>query len=340
MGRFATFDAVSLLHRSGPASVWSARSVVGQGGPAEHCLKRVDGTAADATAAEQLLAGASVQQAMAFQSRGWAAVRAMGAAGHGAFCVTDRFPRSAQTIIDGPRRLCSAELRTIFVAVLDALIELQVAYGRPHANLKPSNVLIGPRLRPGQICLTDPCPTGQTVASLSKAPDPKALGRLLFALVTHRPHTAAGWPMKFDEPWRRLGGCGRQWFDLCRSLVHPLGDAAPDLDELMTQVVAIAPGGRRLGRGGRRVATAASLAAALAVAAVAERHAIPRWYATAQRQAMALVRGNRKPFQPAPSAAPPPRHRWDPWTPPRVPAAASAAIVVRPDPRAVPSHHG
>ncbi len=292
MTRHGTFEPVALLHRTPRAAVWSARSCVDAGGPADHCLKRAEGSADDAAAAEELLAGAGVQQAMAFQSPAWAAVRALGAAGHGAFVVTDRFPRSAQTVIDGSRRLSSAELRTVFVAVLDALIELQVAYGRPHGNLKPSNVLIGRRIRAGTVCLTDPAADPTARPSLDRAPDPKAIGRLLYALVTHRPHTAARWPMPFDADWQRLGASGRQWFDLCRSLVHPLGDAAPDLDELMTQVVAIHPDRRRrVRRGVRRALAVGSVAAAVAGVGYAARAPIAGWYDAGRRQLLAAVQG-------------------------------------------------
>ncbi len=334
MARYATFDTVSLLHRSGPTSVWSARSMVDGGGPADHCLKAVRGTADDATAAEQLLAGAGLQQAMAFQCPGWAPVRALGADGHGAFCVTDRYPRSAQTIIDGPARVSSADLRTLVVAILDALIELQVAYNRPHGNLKPSNVLIGRRVRSGQVCLTDPAADPTARPSLTRAPDPKALGRLVYALVTHRPHNTAGWPMRFDDHWHRLGASGRAWFDLCQSLMHPLGDASPDLDELMTRVVALRPDRRRrAARGVRHALVAVPLSVAALAAAYVERVPLAAGTSAAGRQVLALVQSRpaAKPHRPnplVPSAAAHPK----PWFPPPI-----AGRRVPPNPPALAS---
>ena len=293
MQRFGRFDAVSVLSQSPHATVWAARQASTYdvaGGPADHVVKRVELTpdqiaAGDSTAAQRLLVSAALQQAMGFKSVGWAPIYDTGTGGADSYYVAERFPRSAQTLIDGGRHLTSAELRTVLVAIVDALIELQVMYDRPHANLKPTNVLIGERIRAGMICLTDPAAAGDYVPSLTRAPDPRAIGRLLFALVTLRPHTAAPWPLTFDHDWQALGDGGREWFELCQSLMHPRAEASPDLDELMTRLVAIRPTWRRV----RRAVKLAPVAAAVALAAYAGRAPLVRWAAAADQAAAAVL---------------------------------------------------
>ncbi len=146
--------------------------------------------------------------------------------------------------------------------MVDGLLDLDAAYGRPHANLKPTNVLVGEQVRAGQVQLSDPGAVAANVPSLTRAPDPKAVGQLLYALVTHRPHTGARWPLAGGDAWRALGASGKQWFALCESLVNPFSDRLPDLAELRARIGSISPSRRRLpravvavpvaGRGGRR----------------------------------------------------------------------------------------
>ncbi len=276
MARHGKFDAVSLLHRSAHTSVWSARPAGSTAGTPNHCLKRVELTDHeladhDATAAEHLLVGAALQQAMADKSDGWAPVYELGTDdGTDAFYVTRLYPRSAQSMIDGRARLSSAELRTILMAVVDGLLDLDGAYGRPHANLKPTNVLLGEQIRAGQVHLADPGAVAANVPSLTRAPDPKAVGQLLYALVTHRPHTGARWPLAGGDAWRAMGASGRQWFGLCESLVNPFSDRLPDLTELRARIGAISPSRRRLPRS----LVAVPVVAAVAAAAYAYRHQI------------------------------------------------------------------
>ena len=288
------FVAVSLLARSVRTSLWTARRPADlAGGPAQNVLKRVDLSeaelaAGDAGPARELLIGAALQQAMGYRSVGWVPVVDLGTNGTDAYYVAERFPRSAQTLVDAGRRVTSTELRTIVVAVVDALIDLQVMYDRPHANLKPTNVLIGERVRPGMICLTDPAVWSDPVPSLTRAPDPRAIGRLVFALVTGRPHSSARWPMEFGTAWAALGASGREWFTLCESLLHPLADVSPDLDLLLTRVVGIRPSWRRV----RRAVRVAAWAAALVLVVGAGWRPLTRWVAMADRQVRSWERSS------------------------------------------------
>jgi hypothetical protein len=315
MARYGTAETIALLHGSGNTSVWAARMAGDAAGSPLQCVKRVELTdrelaERDASAAEHLLVGAAVQQAMCFRSVAWAPVYHLGTHGTDAFYVTDRFARSAQSLIDAEARLTPAELRTILTAVVDGLIELHVHYGRPHANLKPSNVLIGERIRPGTVCLSDPAAINDAVPSLGRAPDARAIGQLLFALVTHRPRTAARWPLPRDPAWDGLGASGPEWFALCESLLHPLAPSSLDLDDLLTRIIAIRPTRRRL----RRALAAAPVAAALALACYPFRAQAQHWCGVVAGAVEARV----QPAQPRPTAEPIARARpTDPraWSP-------------------------
>ena len=284
MPHHGKFDAVALLHRSAHTSVWSARPAGAAAAPPNHCLKLVelsDHELADhdASNAEYLLVGAALQQSMADKSQRWAPVYELGTDdGTDAFYVTKLYPRSAQSIIDGRVRLSSPDLRTVMLGVVDALIDLESAYGRPHANLKPSNVLIGDPSRAGQVVLTDPGALAENVPSLTKAPDTKAVGQLLYALVTHRPHTGARWPLVKGDAWRAMGASGKQWFALCDALVNPFGEGVSDLSELRGRIGAIHTSRRRLPR---VVVAVPVLAAVTAVAYLGRRQITQGWQSAA-----------------------------------------------------------
>ena len=333
MTRHGKFEAVALLRRSGRVSVWSARPAGSTTAAPNHCLKRVelsdhDLADHDPTAAENLLVGAALQQAMADKSGAWAPVYELGSDGTDAFYVTKLYPRSAQSMIDGRARLTSAELRTLLLGVVDGLLDLHHLYGRPHANLKPSNVLLGEQLRPGQIALADPGAAPDAVPSLTRAPDPKAVGQLLYALVTHRPHTGARWPLPHADGWRALGTTGRPWLQLCESLLAPRGsgDPLPDLEQMRARVQAIQPTPRRV----PRALVALPLLAAVAGAAYLGREPLGRLYQSADRRVAGLTpppKLDRKPIAvPAvqPAVAPVPQS----GSAARSAAAGSAASAV------------
>ncbi len=333
MARHGKFDAVALLHRSGHTSVWSARPAGAAAATPNHCLKLVELSDLeladrDPTAAEDFLVGAALQQAMADKSEGWAPVYELGSDGTDAFYVTRLYPRSAQSMIDGRARLSSVDLRTILLAVVDGLADLESAYRRPHANLKPANVLVGEQVRPGQVHLSDPGAIAADVPSLTRAPDAKAVGQLLYALVTHRPHTGARWPLKTSDAWRSLGSSGRPWFELCASLVSPHADREPDLAELRERIAAVRTTRRPL----PRALVAVPVLAAVAGAAYAYRHQIPQWYAAADRQVALLTRPAKPAHKPArgrvPLAATPhPTPGVADAAPKRVPAVVPPAVA-------------
>ncbi len=252
---YGNFEAVRELYQTARGSVWSARRA-GTTTPPDCCVKLVqlDSMAIeerDTTAAQELLVAAAVQQSMANKSEFWAPVYELGSVGAGAFYVSPLCPRSAQSVADGTMRLTVAELRIMVLSVIDALVDLQDNYGRPHGNLKPANVLFTDRqkVRERTVHLADPdaTATNDAAPSMSRTPDVKAIGQLLYAVVTGKPHTTARWPLPESDAWRQLGATGPQWHNLCAGLLNVTARGGlPSLDRLREHVEAIRPSRRRV----------------------------------------------------------------------------------------------
>ncbi len=274
MSEFAGFETVQELSRGAEAVVHRARRT---GAKHPSFVVKVfspfaagGDPASTARECDAFVRAASAQKKAALSREAcWAPVHAAGAdrdKGQ-AFQVTDYFPTSAQKLILGRVRLSQRALCTIARAVLKGVAEIERECGRPHGNIKASNVLMGrgrdiPRTR---IVLTDPArmPEGKPAGPGSS--DLRDLGRLLYELVTHHPYTpATGWPFRASPEWAKLGKKSAGWMDFCNRLLHPrtlmsAEDAALALDRLE---------GRGEGRA-RWLAAAAVLAAAALAAVVA-----------------------------------------------------------------------
>jgi hypothetical protein len=216
----------------------------------------------DPAAIRDFLAAAGVQERLAKAGkRHWAPVYASGAEGAGAFYVTRLFPGSAQQLVQARARINSRVLHALLSGTVKGLREL----GRPHGNLKPSNVLVGGRRRPRQskVFLTDPLPDDQ--AGADHAQDLRALGDLLHQLVCHREAPEHATPMDEPKAWAGLGADAPRWRALCRRLLDPSAGGKPfSLEQAEAELKAI---GRRLAV--RRVLAVGGAAAAAAAAMVA-----------------------------------------------------------------------
>jgi hypothetical protein len=298
-GKFETIDAV---FRTNHGSIWTAR-MVGTSDAADCCVKLIELnqdmlTQRDTSVAKNLLVAAALQQAMGNKSEFWAPVYGLGSQGTNAFYAGRFFPRSLQTLIDNRTALTATELKIILLAILDGLLDLETAVGRAHSNLKPSNILIddATQIRPGSIFLCDPDPSSEAPASSSRTPDIKAVGQLLYALVTHKPYFTARFPLPASEKWKELGSTGRQWRALCENLLH-LGPrrGVGSIEAVRERVDAIQPTRRRM-----PVAALLMFAtiAGLTAAGYVNREQLPGWYAVAHDKVLALV--GRKPKKSSP----------------------------------------
>ncbi|HEV8604613.1 MAG TPA: SUMF1/EgtB/PvdO family nonheme iron enzyme [Tepidisphaeraceae bacterium] len=156
----------------------------------------------------------------------WAEVHALGLGEKGPFVVVDHYPRTAADLIKAATPLTSRALYRIIMSALKGLRDLQQISGRPHGNLKPSNVLLSPGdPADAHIALTDPAPAGQVARGESKN-DLFQIGQLIHELVLHHPFAGA-WPVAATRAWTDLGRHGRRWRNLCNRLLNPNPEKRP-----------------------------------------------------------------------------------------------------------------
>jgi formylglycine-generating enzyme required for sulfatase activity len=176
------------------------------------------------TEIELFLNSARVQQKVASGSAGhWAPIHQCESTAQGAFCVTNRYDRSLQQLIDGHVKLSSLALYTIVQSVAEALVELKQACGRAHGNLKPNNILIADAedVRQTQTVLSDPLPDEYVDAKAHWDTDLRAIGKFIYQLVVHRPSPAVdGWQVPDTKEWSRLGKQANAWRNLCNRLLN------------------------------------------------------------------------------------------------------------------------
>jgi hypothetical protein len=296
---YGNFEAIKQVFKTTHGSVWSARTAGTSEAP-DCCIKlfQLDQDMLDnrdTSFAQHLLVAAALQQAMANKSEYWAPIYGLGSQGTNAFYVTRLYPRSAQSIIEYKTDLSSAELKTLMMAVIDGLMDLDTAFHRSHGNLKPANVLIADRskIRQGVVVLTDPDAAGEDRPSLTRTPDSKALGELLYALVTHNPHVTARYPLPKSGKWKQLGSTGRQWFNICGTLLSGITRrGTPNLEQIRLMIDSVHPTPRRIPRS---ILVAVAIAA-LGAGAYVKRDMVTGWYHQTSSQLTAIIHPVRKPL--------------------------------------------
>lgn len=204
-------------------------------------FEAVTGDAFDSSASlgsAEFLKRVDAQRQAAAAGKNWAPIHASGKNADGkSFYVTNYYPRSVQRLISGRVPLAADALHEIVNSIVGGLLEMNHACGRAHGNIKPSNVLIGGRgaVADAKIALTDPSP-GPCTSTDDQAEDVRALGALIYHLVTHRVFHPTSWPIADSEPWRRLGNRNRPWRDFCTSLLNPDAHARPSLPNVAREV--------------------------------------------------------------------------------------------------------
>jgi formylglycine-generating enzyme required for sulfatase activity len=148
-------------------------------------------------------------------------------------------------LIDGRTAVDAQALHAILHCVLAGLEEIRRIGGRPHANLKPSNVLLVGKGTAEEMraVLCDPGAEYKAEKE-GEAGDLHALGALIHELVLHRPPVPGVSPMSLDEPlWnQRLNGKGDAWRQLCADLVaHPISPRVSTLQAAGKIVATLGP---------------------------------------------------------------------------------------------------
>jgi hypothetical protein len=179
-------------------------------------------------------------------SPNWAMVHMAGTGPKGPYVVLDYYPRSANDFVENKTPLSQRSLHRIVTGVVDGLIDLQRVADRPHGNLKPSNVLIGPgEVERAEVALADPAPL-ELLATQGRG-DSYDLGQLIHCLVLQRRFTG-NWPIEPSAAWTSLGSKAKGWRELCNRLLNPNPDKRPRLRQIRADLSKLQPGGSRVPR--------------------------------------------------------------------------------------------
>jgi hypothetical protein len=147
----------------------------------------------------------------------------------GVWYATDYYPRGfLKKWISQRAGASEAELRHIIGSTVRSLLTLQQHCGRSHGNLVPSSILIGGKiggsLRDAPIMLTYLAPGEAKDAHRFELADLRALGLIIFALVSRQNITTFNpdnYPIPASEAWSELGQAAEFWLGLCNRLLDP-----------------------------------------------------------------------------------------------------------------------
>jgi len=246
MAVYGNYQTVGTLYTLGLTTVWTARHREAEPDDLEQFVVKVfhpvdigGGEVAEREALEAFLDAARVQANVAAQPDAhWAPIRESGTADGEAYYVTDYFPHSALDLMRVS--LDARALHAVIESVVKGLLELRESAGRPHGNLKPSNVLIrsGEDVAKTRVVLTDPMPTTELELGTAATSDIRAVGALIYQLVLRRSPDALGdRVVQPSEEWRALGRTGEGWRNLCSRLLMSPDEVS--LDALAREVEAL-----------------------------------------------------------------------------------------------------
>ncbi|MBC8471628.1 MAG: SUMF1/EgtB/PvdO family nonheme iron enzyme [Planctomycetes bacterium] len=228
MTSFGRYESVRELHRSGFTILYSGRTKADS--KAKFAIKVFQPstflleTEQVQTESALFLSSAHVQQKTANSgAQHWAPIHECCKIPDGAFYTTDQYDRSLQQLIDVRIKLSAQALREIIESVAKGLVELKQACGRPHGNLKATNILIvgeGDLLQTS-IVLSDPLPDEQIDTEVHWDTDLRAIAELIYELIMHRPTPAiGGWQITDSKEWGKLGKQANDWINLCNRLLN------------------------------------------------------------------------------------------------------------------------
>jgi len=192
------------------------------------------------------LVAADTQAKAAVRGSHWAPVHESGQSAGSAFYVTDRFKLSLKELLDTNARLTPAALHNVFSSAVRGLLELYETANRPHGNLKPTNILLDGIGARDRVALTDPASPDELGKGTSFATDLRALGTMLYQLVTGRPFVAKDcWPIGPSPEWNHYGDA---WRGLCSRLLAPdMAAGAAELQAVAEELARLRP--RAAGKG-------------------------------------------------------------------------------------------
>jgi len=228
MSSFGCFESVRELHRTGFTVVYSGREAAGD--EDKFAIKIFQpsslmlGEEQAKTESRRFLNSARTQKKVADGgAQHWAPVYDCGSNLEGTFYTTDKYDRSLQQLIDGRIKVSAQILHTIIESIVKGLIELKQECGRPHGNLKATNVLIAGTgdISQTKIVLSDPLSDEQVDAKVHWDSDLRAIAELIYELITHRQTpTVGGWQVPDSEEWGTLVKQSKSWKNICNLLLN------------------------------------------------------------------------------------------------------------------------
>jgi len=233
MAIYGGYETVSSTADTGLVTVWTARPVGAESDELEQFVVKVFhpidftvGEQEDKAGLKQFLDAARLQRELA-QGKGehWAPIHDAGTHEDEAYYVTDYYAHSAEDLMRV--QLDTRTIHVIVESVVFGLQELKQERGRPHGNLKASNVLItsGDDISRTRVYLTDPLPGERLDLSAAIEGDVAAVGELIYQLVLHKaPQRLGQRAVAPSEAWQRLGRKGERWRELCSQLLMNPGD--------------------------------------------------------------------------------------------------------------------
>ncbi|MCU0917950.1 MAG: hypothetical protein MUC88_25820, partial [Planctomycetes bacterium] len=250
MATFGRYEADRPLCRTGFSTLYLVKPTAQ--GESERVIKahkpsvRIHDEVLEATQGQAFLESAAVQQKAArLEASAWAPIHDYGTAASGPFYVTDRYEFALQWLIDNRVKVGAAGLYNIVHSVTRGLRALRQACGRPHGNLKLTNILIGGsrEMSQARIVLSDPLPDSHLDPDWHAQADLHRLGEIIHQLVVHRGvPQITGYQVPDSEPWRALGKAGEGWRQLCNRLLQVNVESTPiTLEDLPALLAPLAP---------------------------------------------------------------------------------------------------
>lgn len=155
----------------------------------------------------------------------WLPIEETGEDAAGAFFVTPYIEDSLERLL-GTVSPDSALLQSILLKILTGLENLEAHAGRDHGNLKPSNILISGSgaIQQRTVLISDPLPQSGIDTSVFKRPDMRALGELIYMLVTRTTSVSSHLrTVPSHARWTSLGTHEDRWKEICSTLLDPGG---------------------------------------------------------------------------------------------------------------------
>ena len=168
----------------------------------------------------------NLQKQAAEKSPWFAPILAAGHDERGAWYVTHFYARSAKGMLDRLVALEAPDLFHLIRSVVKASLYLKKTSGRPHGNLKPSNIFIAGTGKPkhSQVLVSDPLAGDAKDAAAYELADLRALGELIYQFVFRRKvDFSTGWvilPVEATKEWTGLfEKKTADWLALCNKLL-------------------------------------------------------------------------------------------------------------------------